>query len=207
MPSVRNHWKMAVPLPRVEAEKAFGKIERDDHADEACADPLQQAAQKERFVTLRQRDDRDADDKKQAAEDHEWLAADPVRDEAGKKSGDHAAQQHRGHDRRELAWGKVRSRLEIRDRAADDAHVHAVEQAAQSRDQQQKQVVLAVGGAGGRDRGCRTHSGYCHLTESFLRILILFAILTRTVCHLNSKPCLEKADVFLEVKARRTSIQ
>ena len=54
----------------------------------------------------------------------------------GNQSRDDAAQQNRGDDDRKLSRVQVRSRFEIRQRAADDADVDAVQQAAEARHQQ-----------------------------------------------------------------------
>ncbi len=115
----------------------------------------------------------DADDKGDAAQDHERLASDPVRDHASKQGGDGRAQQHGSHDHRQLPRSQLRSSFQIRQRTADDAYVYSVEQAAKARDQQQEQVVIPDSGrSGGQIAG--THSGYCHPVDWLVLKLLLF---------------------------------
>ena len=141
MPRVSSHWKMPVPLPRLEADKDFGEIKGNDDADQACADPLQKAAEHQRAVAVRQRDRRDADDKQDAAGRHQGLTAHPVSQHASEQGGDDAPQQHgRDYDGK-LAGVQTGSRLKIRQRAGDDADIHSVEQPAQTRYHQKKAVV------------------------------------------------------------------
>ena len=60
---------------------------------------------------------------------------------AGEQGGDHAAEEHGGDDDGKLARIQARRCLEIRQSARDDADIHAVEQSAESRDQQEEAVV------------------------------------------------------------------
>ena len=131
--------------------EALGEVERDHNADEAAADALEQAAEEERAVTLREGDDRDAKDEGDTAEDHERLAAHPVGEHAGEERGEDAAQQHGGDDDGELSGGESGGGFQIRERAADDAHVDAVEQTAEAGNREEKGVVAAEGGFRG---GC-----------------------------------------------------
>ena len=75
------------------------------------------------------------------AQDHERLASHPVRQQAGEQRREHAAQQHRRHDDRELAGVQFGRGFEVRQRAADDADIDAVEQAAQPCNQKQQAVI------------------------------------------------------------------
>ncbi len=100
---------------------------------------------------MRQRDDGDAGDKCDAAQRHQRLASHPVGQQPGYQRGDDAAQQNRGDDDRKLFRIQVRSGFEIRQRAADDADVDAVQQAAEARHQQKKlaiteSLICSVGG-------------------------------------------------------------
>jgi hypothetical protein len=40
MPRVSRHWKMPVPLPRLDAAKAIRQIQRNNHTNQAGADAL-----------------------------------------------------------------------------------------------------------------------------------------------------------------------
>ena len=124
--------------------QALGQIERNHHADESAADALQQAAEKQRPVAVRKRDHGNAGDEGEAAEDHQRLAAHPVGQQAGKERGEDAAQQHRRHNDRELRGGQARSGFKIGQRAADDADIDAVEQAAQARNQRAERGCSAA---------------------------------------------------------------
>ena len=76
--------KNARALATIGSIKTFRKIERHHDADESGADALQQPAQNQRFVALRQRNHRDADDKQNAAQCHHFFAPQPVGQQAGK---------------------------------------------------------------------------------------------------------------------------
>ena len=115
MPRVSSHWKMPVPLPRLEAAEALGQIERNDHADQPAAHALEQAAEEERAIAVGERNHGNAEDEGEAAEDHQRLAAHPVGEHAGKERGEDAAQQHGRDDDGEL--GGVRPEV-ASDRAA-----------------------------------------------------------------------------------------
>ncbi len=66
--------------------QTFREIQRDDHANQTGADALQQPAENQGFVAMRQRDHRNADDKQDAAQRHHFFAAQPVGQHAGKQS-------------------------------------------------------------------------------------------------------------------------
>jgi hypothetical protein len=147
-----KHARTLAPVFRAEA---FGEVERNHDADETAADALQQPARHERAITVRERDHRDTDHEEHPAEDHHFLAAHPVGEHAGKERGDGAAQEHGRDDEGQLAGGEagVGRRLHVRIRAGDDADVDAVEQAAESGDEQEEAVVTRFGGLRGVDRG------------------------------------------------------
>src|SRR5580658_1950455 len=67
--------------------ETFREVERNDNSDEAAADALQQTAKKQRFISVREGNHRNADDERDAAEDHEGFAPDPVGDHACKQGG------------------------------------------------------------------------------------------------------------------------
>ena len=139
--------------------EALSQVERDDDADESAAHALQETAEEERAVALREGDDGDAEDEGEAAEDHERLAAHPVGEQAGEEGGEDGAQQHRGDDDGELRGGQMRGGLEVGKRTADDAHVDAVEQAAETGNQEKKAGVTALGGGVGGG-GCGVRGGH-----------------------------------------------
>ena len=147
--------------------KAFGKVERNDDADQSAGHALEQTAEEQRAVSVRQRDDGDADDKGGSAEDHERLAAHPVGQEAGEESGEDRAQQHGRHDGGELRGGEVRGGFEVGICARNDAHVDAVEQAAQPRDQQKKETVSALR----RSVCCRGRTDGANVCHRYLEVL------------------------------------
>jgi hypothetical protein len=122
--------KEAGALAAVLRRQALGQIKRHHDADEPGAGALQKTPEEQRLIAVGERDDRNAGYERQPAQDHQGLAAHPVGQQAGEQSGEHAAQQHRGHDHRELRGGEAGGCFEIRQRAADDADVDAVEQAA-----------------------------------------------------------------------------
>ena len=72
---------------------------------------------------------------------HHGFASQPIRERAGEQRRKHGAQQHGGDDERKLSCIQPGGGFEIRQRAGDDANVHAVKQSAQSGDQQEKTVV------------------------------------------------------------------
>ena len=141
--------------------EALGEIERDDDADEAAAHALQESAEEERGVSLRESDDGDAEDECSAAENHERLAAHPVGEEAGEERGEDAAEQDGRDDDGELRRVELRGGFEIRQRAADDADIDAVEQAAEAGDEKQEEVVALASAIGGRGDGI-WKSAVCH---------------------------------------------
>ena len=145
IPSVSSHWKMPVPLPRLDALKTFGEIKRNDDADQSGADALQQPAKNQRPVTVRQRNYRNADDEQNAAQRHHFFSPQPIRQQAGEQSGNDAAEQNRGDDERQLPGAQTGRGFKIRQRAGNDAHVHAVKQPAQSGDEQEKSIISSLG--------------------------------------------------------------
>ncbi|MNI56300.1 hypothetical protein D3C73_1112940 [compost metagenome] len=138
----------------------FGQVQRDDHADQATADTLQQAPQQQRGVARRKRHDRDAGGEQDAGQQHRTATADEVGDHAGEQRGQHAAQQHRGDDETELLAaelpGVAGGGFKVRQGAGDDADVDAVQQAAEAADEQQVAYGPARGGGSGYGRcsGC-----------------------------------------------------
>ena len=144
-------------LAAVRRTQALREIERDDHADQPGADALQQAAEDQRPVAVRERDHGNAEHKEDAAERHQGLAAHPVGEQAGEQRGDHAAQQHGGHNERKLAGVQAGGGLQIGQRAGDDADIDAVKQAAQAGDEQEEAVVAGLGGS---RRRCRFALGW-----------------------------------------------
>ncbi len=138
-------------LAAVRSAEAFGEVERDDDADQAAADALQQASEEERAVAVREGDHGDAGDEGETAERHERFAAEAVGEEAGEEGGEDAAEQDGGDDDGELAGVEAGGGFEVGKRTADDADVDAVEQAAESRNEEEKAVValFAIGIAGG----------------------------------------------------------
>ncbi len=84
-----------------------------------------------------------ADDEGKAAQNHQRLAAHPVGEQPGEEGRDHAAEQYGRDDDRKLTSVESGGCLQIGQRAADDADVYAVKQAAQTRDQQEEAIVCA----------------------------------------------------------------
>ena len=125
--------------------KTLGEVEGDDDADEPAAHALEQPAEEERRVSVRERDDGNAEDEGQTAEDHQGLAAHPVGEHTGEEGGENAAEQDRGHDDGELRRIQLGGGFKIGQRAADDAHVDAVEQSAEAGHEKQKEVVALAG--------------------------------------------------------------
>jgi len=121
--------------------EAFGQVKWHDDADDAAADALQEAAEEERTVTVREGDHGDANDEGEAAEDHERLAAEKVGEHAGEQGGDDTAEEDGGNDDGKLARVEAGGGFEIRERATDDADVDAIKQAAESGDKEQKTVI------------------------------------------------------------------
>ena len=143
MPSVRSHWKMPVPLPRLLALRHSAR-QGDDDADQARAHALQQPSEDQEPIAVRERDDGNAGDKEDAARGHEPLAPHPVREDAREERRDDAAQQHRGHDEGELARIEMGRGLEVGQGARDDPDVDSVEESAQARHEQEESVVVRL---------------------------------------------------------------
>jgi hypothetical protein len=81
-----------------------------------------------------------------AGEKHEGLAADPIREQAGEERGDDATKEHSGDDDGDLTAVEAGSGFEIRERAANDAYVNAVEKTAKSGNDQEEAVVAGESG-------------------------------------------------------------
>ena len=65
MPSVSSHWKMPVPLPRVDALRHSARYSGTTTPIRPALMPLQQPAEHQRHVAVRQGDHGDADDEQQ----------------------------------------------------------------------------------------------------------------------------------------------
>lgn len=83
-PKSQQPLEHAGALAAVGGAQAFGQIQRHHHAHQSGVDALEQAPEHERPVAVRQRDQRDAGHKQQAAEGHEPLSAQPVGQQAGR---------------------------------------------------------------------------------------------------------------------------
>ena len=152
--------------------QALGKIQRNHHADESAADALQQPAEEQRFVSVREGDDRNTDDKRDAGENHQRLAADPVGQQPGEQCGNDAAQQHRRNNDRQLRGVQARGCLQVWQRAADDAHIDAVQQAAQAGNDKKKEVITALGGIHRQRHIREAVCGHRH-EDKFLSLVLL----------------------------------
>ena len=132
--------------------KALGKVKRNHHADQPAADSLQQTAAEQSPISSRERNHRDAEDERNAAENHQRLAAHPVGKHPSEQRGEDAAQQHSRHNFRELGRGQIRRGIQVGKRSANNAYVDAVQQASQPSHQQQKGVISANGCVAGVPR-------------------------------------------------------
>ncbi len=150
MPRVKQPLEGARALASILGRQAFRQVEGNHHAHQASADALQQAAEKQRPESVGKGDHGNANDKNRSTDHHQGLASQPVGKQPGKQGGEDAAQQHRGNNDRELAGVQAGGGFQVRQRAADDADIHSIEQPAQPRNQQ-KQAVIS---------GVRIHSGY-----------------------------------------------
>ena len=121
--------------------EALGEIEGNDDADEAAAHSLQEPTEEQRSVSVREGDDRDADDEGGSAEDHERLASHPIGEYSGEERGEDGAQKHGRDDNGELRGIELGCGFEVGERAADDADIESVEQATEARNQLQDEVV------------------------------------------------------------------
>ena len=63
----------------------------------------------------------------------------------GEQGGNHPAQQNSGDDEGELARIQPGGGFQIRQRAGDDAHIHAEQQSAETGDKQQEAIVAGFG--------------------------------------------------------------
>jgi len=76
---------------------------------------------------MRERNDRDADDKQYPAERHQESASNPIGKRSGEKSGDHAAEKNGRNHNGKLPGIQTRSRFKVGKCARDNANVDAVE--------------------------------------------------------------------------------
>ena len=137
-------------LAAVEANEALGEIQRHDHADESAAHALEQAPEEQRAVSVRERDDRDADDESEPLRIISGLrpiqsASIPANSVEKTLPSSTAATMMESCPAFKPGGG-----FEIRQRAADDADVDSVEQAAEARDKQKNGVLQLVVHRGGR---------------------------------------------------------
>ena len=97
----------------IRCRKAFGQIERNHHSNQSAADPLQQPAQKQRPIAVRQCNHWNTNDERCAAQDHQRLAAQPVDKNPRKQRGDYAPQQDSSYDDGKLCGGKSRGSFQV----------------------------------------------------------------------------------------------
>ena len=71
------------------------------------------------------------------------LRPQPIGEQAGKERGNHAPQKHGSDNNRKLAGVEPGSCLQVGQCAADDPHIHSIEQPTKPGYQEQKAVVRA----------------------------------------------------------------
>ena len=117
------------------------KIERDDHTDEAGGGTLKDTPGDQPAEPGGNADDRHAEHKADAGNDHQPFAPKEVRQRTRKEGGEDGATQHGRNDGGKLGGGIVGGGLKIGQRTGDDAYVNAVEQAAEAGDKEEVFVV------------------------------------------------------------------
>ena len=133
--------KDAGALAATRCRKTLRQIERNHHPDQSGTNALQQAANNQRLIAVRESNDWNADDEQNTAKSHEELAPHPISQRAREQSRDDAAEEDCCDHGRKLARIQTGSRFQIGQCAGNNADVYSVQQAAEPRDKQEEAIV------------------------------------------------------------------